>query len=298
MLNVYEQVDRNRHRASLILLFFFIFNIVFFWFLGHLLGASVLFILLAIVFSIFSSLGAYFWGDKVVLLANRAQPASKEQWPQLYRAADNLAIVAQIPRPHLYFIESAALNAFATGRDPRHASICVTRGLLENLNQSQLEAVLGHEIGHIVNYDIRLMTLVGILVGSVILLSDWFWRGNLMLDGDSDEEGKPAFRLLVALIFFILAPLVAKLIQLAISRRREYLADAMAVKFTRQPGALISALQIIAKKGSHLAVNPALAHFYFANPLSQHHGFGNWLQNLFSTHPPIEKRIANLQKML
>ncbi len=296
MLNVYEQVDRNRRRSALVLLGFVVFVSSFFWLVGQLLGSSWQITLLAIFLSLLSALGSYYWGDRVVLAASHARPARRDQYPNFYRAAENLAIAAQIPVPRLYVIDTPAMNAFATGRDPHHAIICATRGLLENLNQSELEAVIGHETGHIVNYDIRLMTIVAVLVGSVVLLSDWILRGGLTVDDDDNRQNR-SWLLLLGLVFLILAPLAAKLIQLAISRRREFLADAMAVKFTRQPRAMISALKKIAAR-PNLPASPALSHLFIADPRPAKLSWWQKITSLFATHPPLEARLAALEKML
>ncbi len=296
MLNVYEQVDRNRRRSSLVLISFVVFVGLFFWLVGQLLGSSWQITILAIFLSLLSALGSYYWGDRVVLAATHAQPARRDQYPNFYRAAENLAIAAQIPVPRLYVINTPAMNAFATGRDPHHAIICATRGLLENLNQSELEAVIGHETGHIINYDIRLMTIVAVLVGGVVLLSDWILRGGLALEDDDNHQNR-AWLFLLGLFFLLFAPLAAKLIQLAISRRREFLADAMAVKFTRQPRAMISALKKIASHSS-LPTSPALAHLFIANPRPTKPSWQQKIASLFATHPPLEARLAALEKML
>ncbi len=301
MLNVYEQVDRNRHRSAIVIAGFIIFVSTFIWALGKLLGSNSDLIILALLVSIASALIGYYKGDALVLAASHAKPASKNEFPNFFRAAQNLAIVAQIPLPRLYVIDTPAMNAFATGRDPRHAAICATRGLLENLNQSELEAVIGHETGHVVDYDIRLMTIVAILVGSIVLVSNWILRSGLFWGrGDNDDRGAGALiSIALSLLLLIVAPLVATLIKLAISRRREFLADAMSVKFTRQPKAMINAL----RKISHQTIgmknaSPALAHLYIVNPFKGGSSFNRRLNGLFSTHPPIGKRINALEKML
>jgi len=301
MLNVYEQVDRNKRRSAIIIAGFIIFVVGFIWVIGKILGSDPSLIIFAAIFSLLSSITSYFWGDKIILSLSRAKPASKEEHFNFYTAAENLAIAAQIPTPKLYVIESPAMNAFATGRDPEHAVVCATTGLLEKLNKSELEAVIAHEISHIVNYDIRLMTIVAVLVGMVTLLSDWLMRmGQLGSHSDDEEERRvnPVV-LVIGLLMVILAPIAAKLIQLAISRQRELLADASAVKLTRQPQALISALEKLAHYNQPLLqANPATAHLYIVNPFTGMKRGLRRFATLFSTHPPIEERIENLKRML
>jgi len=301
MLNVYEQVDRNKRRSAIIIAGFIIFVVGFIWVIGKILGSDPSLIIFAAIFSLLSSITSYFWGDKIILSLSRAKPASKEEYFDFYTAAENLAIAAQIPTPKLYVIESPAMNAFATGRDPEHAVVCATTGLLEKLNKSELEAVIAHEISHIVNYDIRLMTIVAVLVGMITLLSDWLMRmGQLgsRSDDDEDRQVNPVV-LVIGLLMVILAPIAAKLIQLAISRQREFLADASAVKLTRQPQALISALEKLAHYNQPLLqANPATAHLYIVNPFTGMKRGLRRFATLFSTHPPIEERIENLKKML
>jgi len=302
MLNIYEQVDLNKRRSALIILLLTVFGAGFIWAIGQLLDSSVNLLLPAIIFSSASSLGGYFWGDKIVLNLSGAKPAERNEYFNFYTAAENLAIAAQIPTPKLCIIESPAMNAFATGRDPEHAVVCATTGLLESLNKSEIEAVIGHEISHITNYDIRLMTIVAVLVGVISLAANWALRIS-RFSGSKDSRGgkKSANPVLMAisLLAIVLAPIGAKLIQLALSRRREYLADASSVKLTKQPAELISALKKLTASRAVLATaSPATAHLYIVNPFSGiKNGFAKF-QTLFSTHPPIEERIATLEKML
>ncbi|MCD6225750.1 M48 family metallopeptidase [bacterium] len=300
MLNVYEQVDRNKRKSFLIIGVFVAFVVGFVWFLGDLFDSGPEIIVLATIFSLLSSLTGYFWGDKIILFSSRAKPASRERYFNFYTAAENLAIAAQIPTPKLYVIESPAMNAFATGRDPQHAVVCATTGLLDKLNKSELEAVIAHEISHIVNYDILLMTVVAVLVGMITLVSDWILRaGRLGSRSDDDEGPINPLVLITGLVMIVLAPIIAKLIQLAISRQREFLADASAAKLTRQPQALISALEKLAHFNRPLPqANPAIAHLFIVNPFMGKKRSLRRFATLFSTHPPIEERIAALKKML
>ncbi len=300
MLNVYEQVDQNKRRSAIIIAGFIAFVVGFVWLVGRILGSSQELIVFAAIFSLLSSAGSYFWGDRLILTLSRAKPASKEEYFDFYTAAENLAIAAQIPTPKLYVIESPAMNAFATGRDPKHAVVCATSGLLEKLDKSELEAVIAHEISHIVNYDIRLMTIVAVLVGMVTLVSDWLLRlGRVSARSDEEERSANPVVLAVGLMMLILAPIIAKLIQLAISRRREFLADASAAKLTRQPQALIRALEKLANYNQPLLqANPATAHLYIINPFGGAKRGLRRFASLFSTHPPIEERIEKLKMML
>ena len=260
-------------------------------------GGTVIFPF-AIIISVISALTGYFAGDKIALAANNAQQVAKTDSPELYRIVENLAITAGIPTPKVYIIPSPAINAFATGRDPKHASVAVTAGALEKLDQSELEGVLAHEFSHIGNYVIRLMTVVAIFVGTIALVSDMFLRARLFgFRGNRDnnrEEGN--LGIIIAIIGFVLillSPIVAQLIQLAISRKREFLADASGVLLTRYPQGLISAFRKIEAEQIPVAsANSATAHLYLTNPLS-----GRAVSKLFSTHPPIEERIAALEKM-
>jgi heat shock protein HtpX len=222
---------------------------------------------------------------------------TKEGEPELYRIVENLCIGSGLPMPKVYVIEDSAPNAFATGRDPKHASVTVTRGLLDKLDKSETEGVIAHEMSHIGNYDIRFMTLVSVLVGSVILLSDWVLRGLWYGGGRRrGRGGANPILLLIALVFIILSPIIAQLMQLALSRQREFLADATGAKLTRYPEGLASALEKIAADREPLEVaNKATAHLYIYNPLRDYRR--SWLNNLFSTHPPIVERVKRLRAM-
>jgi heat shock protein HtpX len=277
----------------------FVFFVVgFVYLIGQLTDASGGIIVMAGLFSLVSSIGSYFWGDKIVLKLSNAKPASREDYFTYYTAAENLSLAAQIPLPKLYVIDSPAMNAFATGRDPEHAIVCVTTGLLNNLSRTELEGVIAHEISHITNYDIRLMTIVAVLVGMITILSDWLLRlGRIGLSDDDDSKANP-ITMAAGLIAVIISPIAAKLIQLALSRKREYLADATAVKLTRQPDGLINALKKLGQSRIPLKnANQATAHLFITNPLKNKRGFQK-MASLFSTHPPLEDRINNLSQML
>jgi len=300
MLNVYEQVDANKRRSAIIIACFVLFVIAFVWVVGQVLGSDPSMVIFAAIFSLASSFTSYYWGDKIILTISGAKPANRDDFFDFYTVAENLALAAQIPIPKLYVIKSPAMNAFATGRDPKHAIICTTTGLLEKLDRSELEGVVAHEISHITNFDIRVMMIVAVLVGMVTLLSDWLMR-MLWYRGGEREERKQgnALVMLVGIITLIVSPLIAKLIQLAISRRRESLADASAVKMTRFPQGLITALEKLAASNIPLvSANQATAHLYIINPFKgMKKGFHSFAI-LFATHPPIEDRIATLKKMI
>lgn len=252
------------------------------------------FIVFAFLLSLGSSSVSYFFGDQIVLTINQAIPANKNELPMLYNVVENLSMANQTPVPKIYIINTEAQNAFASGRDPQHAIVCVTMGLLRKLNRSELEAVIAHELSHIKNYDIRLMMIVSVLIGSLSLLINTVTRSTLFRrDNDDDNQSNTVFMIL-GFILIIFAPIIAQLIQLAISRRREYFADASAVKLTRQPQALIDALTKISNdKSTFETASTATATLYIANPFK-----GNKIASLFSTHPPIEDRIKALQQML
>ena len=251
---------------------------------------------LAVIFAVVSSIGSYYYSDRIVLAMSGARPASREENAHLVNSVEGLAIAAGIPVPKIYVIDDTAPNAFATGRNPQHAVICVTTGLMQKLNRVELEGVIGHEMSHIKDYDILFMALVAVLAGTVVLISDWLLR-SLWWGGrrrSRNGGGNPVV-FIIALAAAILAPVIATLIQLAVSRKREYLADAQGALLTRYPDGLASALEKIAADTEPLeAANKATAHLYIYNPLREHGGFMN---SLFSTHPPIEERVRRLREM-
>lgn len=240
--------------------------------------------------------GSYYYSDKIILSMSRAKPVTNADEPYLWNTVEGVSIAAGLPMPRPYLIEDSAPNAFATGRDPQHAAIVVTRGLLDKLDRLELEGVIGHEMAHIQNYDIRFMTLVTVLVGTVVLLSDWMrmalrWGGRRRRGGG----GVMGMLALVGLVFMVLSPLIARLMQLAISRQREFLADAAGARLTRYPEGLARALEKIAADPEPLeAANKATAHLFIWNPLKEHRGRVN---RLFSTHPPVEERVRRLREM-
>ena len=297
MLNVYEQIDANKRRTVFVMSGFTIFVGSFIYILGYILETGPEIIFLAIGFSLASSIGGYLWGDKIILSISKAKPANKKDHYNFYTAAENLAIAAQIPIPKLYVIDSPALNAFATGKNPKNAVVCATTGLIENLDKSELEGVVAHEISHITNYDILLMTIVAVLVGTVTLLSHWIFRTGLGLRGNKKSQNP--IMLILGIAALIVTPIAAKLIQLALSRQREYYADASAAKLTRHPQGLIEALKKLQSQNQPLkSASPATSHLYITNPLKSTTGKANNWTKMFSTHPPTTERISALEKML
>jgi heat shock protein HtpX len=255
------------------------------------------------VIAIISSVVSYFSGDKVVLGVSKARPVTAEQQPQLINVVTEMALAAAVPMPAVYLIDDTAPNAFATGRDPRHASIAITTGLLEKLDREELQGVIGHELSHVRNYDIRYSLLVGVLVGTVALLADFFlrftfWGGFGGRRSSNDRDGGGGLQAIVfvlAIVLAILAPFFTRLVQLAVSRQREYLADASSVELTRNPQGLERALAAIAEDPEVLEVaNRATQHLYFTNPIKK---FEARSKGLFSTHPPIVDRINRLRAL-
>lgn len=245
------------------------------------------------LFSLAYALFSYFAGPKMALAVNGCKEIQKRDNPRLWRTVENLAITEGMPMPKVYIMDDPAPNAFATGRDPNHSAVCATSGLLEMMDDSELEGVLAHELGHIKNYDIRVSTIAFALVGVISMIADFFFRFTLWGGGDDDEGSNNNLFFVLAIVAAILAPIAASLLQLAISRRREYLADATGALTTRYPEGLAQALEKIGQSGSTLRrQNTSTAHMFFANPLR-----GGNIANLFSTHPPIEQRIKILREM-
>lgn len=308
MTNVYEQVDANKRKSLVVVFCFSLFIILSTYLISRGFGAymgyetSGLGITgIALVISGVASFGGYWFSDRIVLGISGAHPANRKRDFLFYTVSENMSLAAHVPMPKLYVIDDTAPNAFATGRDPEHAVICATTGLLTKLNRTELEGVIAHEMSHVQNYDTRLMSVVAVLVGMVVLLGDFFMRATWWGrgGGDREEKGAGALFVVVGLLFAILSPIVAQLIQLAISRRRELLADASAVKLTRQPDGLLHALvKISADREPLEAANKATAHLYISNPLKNRHDAIGWFAGLFNTHPPLAERVAQLKSMM
>jgi heat shock protein HtpX len=299
---MYEQIASNKRRSFLLILFFLALIFALVWLFEQIMGWGTEGLVLAVIIAVAMTIGSYYASDKIVLTMSKARPVKKEEYPHLYNVVEGLAIAAGVPKPRCYVIDDSAPNAFATGRNPQNSVIVVTTGLLDKLNRVELEGVVAHEMSHIKNYDVRLQTLTVVMVGVVALLSDWmrrsFWFGGgrrRSSDRGKGSGGGAALILALALVMAILSPLIAQLIRLAISRKREFLADASGAMLTRYPPGLASALRkISADKEPLEAANKATAHLYIVNPLLEH---GGRINKLFSTHPPIEERIAALEKM-
>lgn len=298
---LYQQIARNKRRSWVVVAGFFVFTVLVGYVIIRAMGMSTGAAGVALMLAGFSSGVGYFFSDKMVLSLSGARPADKTQNFDFYTVTENLCLAARLPMPDLYVIDNTALNAFATGRDPKHAVVCATTGLLSRLDRTELEGVVAHELSHIRNYDIRLMSLVAIMVGFIALLADiflrWSYWGRRERDREADNRIGAIF-LLVGIILALLSPLIARLIKLAISRQREFLADASGAKLTNYPEGLARALEKIARDTEPLeAANKATAHLYIANPLANHHDGVSWLAGLFATHPPVAERIKRLRSM-
>jgi heat shock protein HtpX len=298
-----DRIAANRRNSLLLIAGFLGFVTIFGYVIGYAwLGdpTRALFgLVLAFVVGTVSGLATYYGGDRIVLAASRAKEITHDDAPVLFNVVEEMAIAGGVPMPKVYVIEDSAPNAFATGRDPEHASVAVTSGLLEKLNRDELQGVIAHEMSHVGNYDIRYAMLVGILVGTTVLISDFFLRGLWFGGGRGRQrEGGSQIQLImivVAIVLAVLAPLFARLLQLSISRQREYLADATAIQLTRNPKGLADALQKISGDHEVLEVaNRATAHLYIVNPIKK---FEKRAKGLFSTHPPIEERIQILRSL-
>lgn len=310
MNNIYEVARSNKIKSGVITTLFFLFSVVAIYFIASAFGiyngyetGGFGYAGIALIFSGISTFISYYYSDKIVLGISGARVANSKEDKIFTSVAENICIGAGLPKPKLYVIEDTAPNAFATGRDPDHAVICVTTGLLDKLTRTELEGVVAHELSHIKNYDIRLMSIVSVMVGLIALLGDWFFRARLFGGGksrDRDANQLGAIIMIIGIIFAILSPIIAQLIQLAISRRREFMADAGSVSITRQPQGLINALQKISADHEPLEVaNKATAHLYIANPFKDKAGGSvGWFAGLFNTHPPTSERVKTLQTMI
>jgi heat shock protein HtpX len=298
-----ERIARNRRNSLLLIAAFLAFITVF----GYIIGwawlgdplKALVGLAFALVVGVIAGLISYYGGDKMVLAASRAREITHDDAPVLFNVVEEMSIAAGLPMPKVFIVDDTAPNAFATGRDPEHAVVAVTSGLLEKLDRDELQGVISHEMSHVANFDIRYSMLVGILVGTTVLISDFFLRGLWFGGGRGGRRGGDGgnqlqlIMMLIAIVLAILAPLFARLLQLSISRQREFLADATAVRLTRNPRGLADALQKISGDNEVLeAANRATAHLYIVNPIKK---FEKRSKGLFSTHPPIEERIQILR---
>ncbi|MFA6005204.1 MAG: M48 family metallopeptidase [Patescibacteria group bacterium] len=298
-MNVYNEIAANKAKTYFIASIFFVFAAVTLFIISKALGYSgpSIFIF-AFVLSFATSIGGYFFSDKLVLTMHGAHEADRETYFDAYTVTENLAIASGLPKPRLYVIEDPSPNAFATGRNYKNAVVVVTTGILSRLDRRELEGVIAHELSHIKNYDMLLMTVVSIFVGSIAFITDFFMRSLWFRKGDREEKGSGIF-MIVGILVAIMAPVVATLMQLAISRRREFLADASGAYLTRYPEGLARALEKIASDPRPMqSASNATAHLFIESPFKADvKGQTSWMLNLFSTHPPIEERIAKLRAM-
>lgn len=301
-MSIYNQISQNVWKTYLIIALFIIFITTLGFIFGKASGYGISYAFFALIFAVVSSVGSFFWSDKIVIATTGARQITEDENPEYYHIVENLAMADGLPMPKVYILDDPALNAFATGRDPKHAIVCATTGILARLNKAELEGVIAHELSHVKNYDIRVMAIVAILVGFVAILADMFmrslWFGGMRRDNDRDNNGQlQLIFLVIGIVFAILSPIVATLIQLAVSRRREFLADASGALLTRYPEGLASALEKLKDDERPVrSANNATASLFIDNPLAGKHSKA-WFTNLFNTHPPIEDRIKILRSM-
>ncbi|MBS3107993.1 M48 family metallopeptidase [Candidatus Woesearchaeota archaeon] len=291
---MYEEITKNKWKSFFLVFLFFIFVIVIGYLCGIIFQWGYFAVVMAVIIAIIMTLVSYYSGDKIVLSTSKARLAKTQEFPFYVHSVEGLAIAAGIPKPTAYVIDSEAMNAFATGKDPKSASVCVTTGLLKKLSREELEGVIAHELSHVKNYDIRIMMLAAVLVGILVILSDVMFRN--MLWSSSSNNGRKGVHpvvMVIGLALIILSPFIANIIKLAISRKREFLADANGALLTRYPKGLADALRKISHDHNEMkSASNATAHLFISNPFKK--GFTS---NLFSTHPPIEERIKRLEKM-
>ena len=297
-MNVYRAISSNKWKTWIIMVLFVVFITTLVFVFSKALGLSELGMVgIALIFSGLISIGSFYYSDKMVLATTGAKQIQKSDYPQYFRTVENLSIAAGLPMPKVYVVDDPSPNAFYTGRDPKHAVVCATSGLLSMMNEAELEGVIGHELSHVEDYDIRLMAVVAVLVGFVAVISDLFLRVSFFRGNDRDNNNSGAIFLVIALIFAILSPMTAMLIQLSVSRKREFLADANGVLLTRYPEGLASALEKLLKDQTppKYASN-ATAALYIENPFDNKK-VKNLFTGLFNTHPPLEERIKILRSM-
>ncbi len=302
---MYTEIAKNKRNSTLLVITFLLITVGLGWVFSRALDSPII-LYVAAFSSILYTWISYYNSDKMVLAVSGAREVQKKDAPELYRTVENLAITAGLPTPRVFIMQDSAPNAFATGRDPEHAVVCVTTGLLDKLDKTELEGVIAHELSHIGNYDIRLMSLIAVLVSVIALLSDLFLRWGFFFGGDRDGDNNGGGQsqlvfMLVAIVLAVVAPIIGLLIQLAVSRKREYLADASGALLTRYPEGLAHALKKISGDTEPLeAANKATANMYIVNPLRANvegKGGKSFAAGLFSTHPPTADRIKRLEEM-
>lgn len=290
---MYKQIDSNKRKSLALMILFVLVIGALVWAWAAYFQDGYYMVIPAVAIASSMSLMSFFAGDKIALATAGARQIKKEDNPYLWRLVENLSITAGLPMPKVYIIDDPAMNAFATGRDPKHSSVAVTTGLINNLENEELEGVIAHELSHVKNYDIRLMMIVIVCIGIITLLADWMMRSFMFRGRGNNDNNKGNILMLIGLVLAILSPLFAKLIQLAVSRKREFLADASGSLLTRYPEGLARALEKISAQNMPLKrANKATAHLYIANPFK-----GKNIARLFSTHPPVEERIKVLRSM-
>lgn len=295
-MTVYSQISNNKLKTYFILLTFIVLISGFFYLIGQYFNSPGNYFVIGIIISFASTIGSYFYSDKIVLFTVGAKPAKKKDFFDLYTVTENLSIAAGIPMPKIYVIQDSAPNAFATGRDYKHAVVCATTGLLEKLNRAELEGVISHELSHIKNYDILVSTIVAVLVGTVVIVADWVMRSLWWGDRD-DRDNRNPIMMILFIVALILMPIAATLVQLAVSRKREFLADASGALLNRNPDALANALiKISDDKHMLRTATASTSHLFISNPLKKSKR-ASWITSLFSTHPPIEQRVKILREM-
>jgi len=296
MATLYNIADSNTRKTWFLMFLFLVFIILLGWLFSYVLDSQAI-LYIAVVFSILTSISSYWYSDKIVLAATNAKPIEKSDNPELYRIVENLSITAGIPMPKVFILNEAQPNAFATGRDEKHAVVAVTKGLLGKLEKRELEGVIAHEMAHIKNKDIFLQTVVVVLVGIISIVTDMFLRASLWNNRSDNNNNTNTFFVIAAVAAAVLAPIAATMLQLSISRKREFLADASGALLTRYPEGLATALEKISADGSQLRkANSANAHLFIASPFRGKEG-KSWFIKLFMTHPPVEERIAALRGM-
>ena len=299
---IYNQIDANRRKTFFLVIGCAVCILVVAYILVFALRfegpGALCFVGIFLIISGFVNLGSYYWSDKLVLKMTGAKPVTKENNLDLYRVVENLALAAGSPMPKIFVMDDPSPNAFATGRDPKHAVVVFSSGLLKKLDKLELEGVAAHELSHVRNYDTRLMSIVVVLVGMIALLADIFFRSLWFGGGSRDRRGGGALIIIVGVVVAVLAPIAAQLIKLSISRRREFLADSSGVLLTRNPEGLASALlKISSDTVPSKHVSTANAHLFIANPFKGKQG-KSWIARLFQTHPPIEERVKALRSSI
>lgn len=298
-MDFYSEINSNKRKTAWLMILFTIFITTVAYFIGYVLGGpdrAVTFFVIGLVISLMQGFTSYFFSHNLVLASSGAKLVERDQYPQIYGILENLSIGAGIPTPKLAIIPSHAINAFATGRDPKNGIVAITQGMIDRLDKREIEGVIAHELSHIRNYDIRLMSIAAILVGTLAIMVEygsramWFGGGN-----NNKREGTNVLAIFVGLAAIIVAPIIAQIIKFAISRKREFLADATGSFITRDPEGLASALEKIASDNQILeSAHTNIAHLFISNPFNN---FNRSLGNLFSTHPPIEERIKRLRSL-